>query len=316
MKKNSFILYAKSSGLTSFSSLHTIKNALNTSKVGHTGTLDNFADGLLIVMVNKLTKLVSHVTNLDKKYECIIRFGSETDTLDYTGSVIQEAALPTQEKFFAAINHFVGKISQIPPLYSAIRVNGKRASDLTRKGIIPEMATRNIEIFSLKVLAFTPEYAHIFIHCSKGTYIRSLARDIAYECNSCGHLVALRRLAVGPFDLKDSIGFENLPTFNIKNLQTMQEYRPTFNKDEMIQKIMTGQRDFSIEIAKCCNFNTIILQKKYKNDFFAGRPLQDSFFTNKCMITGNDFFVFLAEENIFCGSIKINENNISYNFVY
>ncbi|MGL4982294.1 MAG: tRNA pseudouridine(55) synthase TruB [Treponemataceae bacterium] len=317
MKKNSFVLYAKPSGLTSFSSLNVIKNALETKKVGHTGTLDNFADGLLVVMINKLTRLVSHVTNFDKKYEAIIRFGSETDTLDYTGTVFKETKLPRKEDFLAAVNQFLGEIDQIPPAYSAIHVNGKRASDLARNGLIPQIPSRTVTIFDIQVIDFTGEYAHIFVHCSKGTYIRSLARDIAASCKSCGHLVALRRTAVGSFTLDTAIGQHYLPSFSIDNLLQLQKNQSgaVLNKESLAKAIIEGQHDFTKEVATICNFNTITLQAEYEKQFFSGMPLKRTFFVDKKHLSNNDFLVFLQGSQKFCGSIKLTADTIAYNFV-
>ncbi len=128
------VLFAKLPGKTSFSSLYTIKHALHTKKVGHTGTLDSFAQGLLVVMTGSHTRLAQRVTAFDKKYEAIIQFGSETDTLDLFGKVIKTKELPTKNNVIKAVEKFCGDLMQSPPSFSAVHVNGKRASDLARAG--------------------------------------------------------------------------------------------------------------------------------------------------------------------------------------
>ena len=146
------MLFAKAPGRTSFSSLSTIKKALGTSKVGHTGTLDSFADGLLVVLVGSLTRLVPHITGFDKDYLALVEFGSETDTLDPTGSVIKTAPLPTEEAVRAVLPRFLGDIMQVPPVYSALHVEGKRASDAVRRGEEVSLPARPVHIYSLSLL--------------------------------------------------------------------------------------------------------------------------------------------------------------------
>jgi tRNA pseudouridine55 synthase len=197
------ILFNKPSGITSFDALRDIKRALGTGKVGHTGTLDKFAQGLLVVLVGKALKLSRWFTNCDKKYIGKIHFGIETDTLDPEGNVIAEAAIPTKEEVEQALFKFTGKIKQEPPAYSAIHINGKRASELARSGDLPEMKKRLITIYRLELLSWQPPFADIFVHCSSGTYIRSLARDIALAVGSRGYLCELVRTQVGKFQLKE-----------------------------------------------------------------------------------------------------------------
>ncbi len=212
------VLLAKQSGQTSFSSLFSVKRALNTMKVGHTGTLDSFADGLLVVLAGKLTRLVPHITNFDKTYLALVEFGSETDTLDPTGKIIKTAEIPLEENVKSVLPSFIGEIEQIPPMYSALHVDGKRLSDLARSGKSVEIKPRKITVYSINLIDFYEKYALIEVSCSKGTYIRSLARDIAYACKSAGHLRALRRTRVGPFSLKDAVGAENLGDFTIEKI--------------------------------------------------------------------------------------------------
>lgn len=198
------ILLNKKPGITSFDSLRDIKRALGTGKAGHTGTLDKFAQGLLIVLAGRSLKLTPWFLNCDKKYIGQIYFGKETDTLDPEGSLIHEAPLPLREDVERTIPMFTGKILQAPPAYSAIHIDGRRASDLARSGNAPKMKERAVCIHKLELLSWEPPFAEIFVHCSSGTYIRSLARDIALAAGSRAHLAALVRTHVAGFSLEDA----------------------------------------------------------------------------------------------------------------
>jgi len=202
--ESGLILFNKPSGITSFDALRDIKRALGTGKVGHTGTLDKFASGLLIALTGKALKLSQWFTHCDKKYEGRIRFGIETDTLDPEGSIIAEASLPSRESVEKVLNQFTGCIMQAPPAFSAIHINGKRAYELARSGETPEMKKRAVTIYKLELKQWQPPFADIFVHCSSGTYVRSLARDVALAAGSRGHLCELKRTQVGGFVLEET----------------------------------------------------------------------------------------------------------------
>lgn len=207
MEKNSpsgLILFNKKAGVTSFKALNEIKHALGTSKAGHTGTLDKFAQGLLVVLAGKALKLSRWFSHLDKKYIGTIRFGIETDTLDPEGNETANAPLPAKEKIEQVLPFFTGNILQEPPAYSAIHVNGKRACALARGGKTPEMKKRPVSVYKLELRSWQPPYAEIFAHCSGGTYIRSLARDIALAAGSRAHLCSLVRTNVADFSVEDA----------------------------------------------------------------------------------------------------------------
>jgi len=196
------ILLNKKAGITSFQALGEVKRALGTGKVGHTGTLDKFASGLLVVLAGGALKLSRWFSHCDKQYTGRIHFGIETDTLDPEGSIVGEAEVPSREKIEQALSQFTGKIMQEPPVFSAIHVNGQRASSLARSGKTPQMKKRPVEIFKLELLSWHPPLADIFVHCSGGTYIRSLARDIALAAGSRAHLCALTRTQVAGFTIE------------------------------------------------------------------------------------------------------------------
>jgi tRNA pseudouridine55 synthase len=203
------LLLNKRPGVTSFEALYPVKRALGTGKVGHTGTLDKFAEGLLVVLAGRALKRSAEFTHLDKRYEAAVFFGAETDTLDPEGAVIAEAPPPEREALEAVLPAFQGALMQTPPAYSAIHIGGKRAHELARSGQAVEMRQRQVTIYSIMLQSYEPPLARIEAACSSGTYIRSLARDIALALGSRAHLVALKRTRVGAFRVEDAIGTED-----------------------------------------------------------------------------------------------------------
>jgi tRNA pseudouridine55 synthase len=204
------LLLNKSPGYTSFDSLNAVKKALGTRKVGHTGTLDKFASGLLVVLAGWALKLSPWFDRCDKCYEGIIRFGVETDTLDPEGTPVGEGEVPSREQLEQALTLFRGDIMQAPPAYSAIHLDGKRAYQLARSGVEVKMEKRPVSIYKLELRSYEPPLACMYVHCSKGTYIRSLARDIALAAGSRAHLAGLERKRVAGFDVADAVPMDSL----------------------------------------------------------------------------------------------------------
>jgi tRNA pseudouridine55 synthase len=198
------VLLNKKPGLTSFEALGAVKRAIGSGKAGHTGTLDKFARGLLLVLTGKALKLSPWFSHADKQYLGRICFGVETDTLDPEGREVASAAPPSLVQIEKALPRFTGEIMQEPPAYSALHVNGKRASALARSGEAPEMKKRPAHIYKLELRAWEPPFAEIYVHCASGAYIRSLARDIAIAAGSRAHLCALARTHVAGFSLEDA----------------------------------------------------------------------------------------------------------------
>jgi tRNA pseudouridine55 synthase len=198
------VLLRKPEGITSFQALKPVKRALGTGKVGHAGTLDRFARGLLVVLAGSYSRLAPYIVSGEKLYRGAVRFGAETDTLDPEGTVVAEAPAPSLEELSAALGSFRGVIMQKPPAYSAVHVGGERAYAIALRGGEPELKERRVEIYSLELLSYEAGVAGIEVRCSSGTYIRSLARDIALACGSRAHLTALERLAIGPFRVEDA----------------------------------------------------------------------------------------------------------------
>jgi len=215
MTNNSgILLYTKPAGVTSFSALYPIKKKFN-EKTGHAGTLDKFAEGLLIVLLGKYTKLNSIFSGLDKIYEAVFHMGLETDTLDPEGVVINNCQVPEINLMESVVGNFIGKIQQVPPAYSAIHVNGKRAYKEIRSGRIPILAPREIVIYDFTIVDWIPPYLHVRIHCSKGTYIRSLARDFGKACGSAAYVRELTRTSIGSFSLENASTEINFSEKNI-----------------------------------------------------------------------------------------------------
>ena len=349
--KDGIVLLAKKRGPTSFSSLVDVKKALGTSKVGHTGTLDSFAEGLLVVCTGHLTKLAGNITAFDKSYQAVIKFGSETDTLECSGNIIRQAPLPKKDDFEKAVKKFTGEIYQSPPLFSAIHINGKRASDIARSGSWANLPSRKVTVYKSEIIELKltkdnlVEYAELSFSVSKGTYIRSLARDIALECQSAGHLIALRRTRVGNFQLKDAVGFSLLNDFNIENAikdaeaatktssETVSRTVPktstgtaikstpksaTAEQEKFQEEIKDSIKTFDFESAKLCGFEIIKLSSNsYEADFQNGKKLSFSMFQNCTLpLKKNTQIAVFSTKDIFMGLIFINEkSHLEYKFV-
>lgn len=309
------VLLAKQPGITSFTSLYNVKRAFNTTKVGHTGTLDNFAQGLLIVCTGRLTKLAGNITEFDKSYKAVISFGSETDTLDYEGNVVRQALLPDEESVRRVIASFVGPQEQKPPVFSAIHVDGKRASELVRKGVEIELPARKINVYSAEILDMDIDEKGGVRAClvdfsvSKGTYIRCLARDIGLACDSAAHLIGLYRTKIGNFRVENAAGYKLLPVFDIKSCHNFaaQKIVKSQADDKALQnEILEKSRDFDEESAILCGFKILHLKDtQSQEDFYHGRPLHKSFFQEKVYIsTPQEIFAVFSNQGKFYGLLS------------
>ncbi len=188
-----------------------VKRMTGAKKVGHGGTLDPFADGVLPIAVNKATKTAEQMMAAQKKYRFQIKWGEFRDTDDVEGKVEQSSdARPSTDELIAILPQFMGKITQVPSKFSAIKINGKRAYELAREGIQFEMKSRQVEIFSLNLISNSEEFCEIEVECSKGLYVRTLSRDIATKLGVCGFVSRLTRLSVGQFIYENKISLERL----------------------------------------------------------------------------------------------------------
>lgn len=211
----------KSKGLTSNDIVKKVKKILNT-KVGHTGTLDPNATGVLPLLLGNATKISKYLINHDKEYEAVIKLGAKTTTADVEGKIIEEKEVNKEklkkESIEEVLKSFIGKQQQTPPIYSAIKVNGKKLYEYARQGKEVEIKARNIEIYDLKLLKIDSKNDELTINvkCSKGTYIRSLCEDIAVKLETLGYMKELNRIQVGEFNIKDSVTIEEFKA-NIEN---------------------------------------------------------------------------------------------------
>ncbi|MBI2353945.1 MAG: tRNA pseudouridine(55) synthase TruB [Deltaproteobacteria bacterium] len=209
---NGFVVIDKPAGITSHDVVSRVRRILGTRRVGHTGTLDPFATGVLPVAVNEGTKAIPFLDEGLKRYEAVLRLGVTTDTLDTTGRVLREADFSsiTGESLEASLTRFTGVISQIPPMYSAIKQGGQPLYRLARQGREVERAPRQVEIRSLEMLSFAPPLVSMRVLCSRGTYVRTLADDIGTLLGCGAALQELRRTASGPFVISEAVTIDQL----------------------------------------------------------------------------------------------------------
>lgn len=209
------LLVDKPAGMTSHDVVNAARRALGEKRIGHGGTLDPFATGLLVLLVGRATRLLQWVHDEPKVYEATVCFGAETDTEDLAGTVVCRAPLPSRAALDAALPAFVGAIDQVPPAYSAKRVDGKRAYELARAGREVVLAPVRVNVHSIALSEFegaddAVSACRMSVNCGGGTYVRSLARDLARGAGSAAHLTALRRTRAGVFTLARSIPLEVL----------------------------------------------------------------------------------------------------------
>lgn len=204
------LLVDKPVGMTSHDVVAVVRRATRTRKVGHTGTLDPFATGLLIVLVGRGTRLIPYVEGEPKVYDATIRFGAATDTDDVTGKVIREAPPASQHAVETALPQLTGVIDQVPPIFSAKQVGGRRAYAAARTGEQLALAPSRVTVHEWTVLRREGDDLAVRITCSGGTYIRALARDLGRLTDSAAHLAALRRTRSGPFDVADARSVEDV----------------------------------------------------------------------------------------------------------
>jgi tRNA pseudouridine55 synthase len=209
---NGWLIIDKPDGLTSSNVVGKVKYLTKAKKVGHAGTLDPMATGILPIALGEATKTSQYAMGKEKEYLFDILFGVETDTLDSEGKITQESdKLPTKEEILKILPEFIGDIAQIPPAFSAIKVDGKRSYALAREGKEVELKARDVNIEEVELLEQKSDAEFSFrAKCGKGTYIRSLARDIAYKLDTFGHITMLRRTRVGKFSEENAISLEKL----------------------------------------------------------------------------------------------------------
>lgn len=199
-------------GMTSHDVVEAIRRGTNIRRAGHTGTLDPRASGVLVILIGPAVRLSEYVSASDKRYQAIIRLGSSTDTFDSEGKFVRsdQPVNVTEEQFETILKQFEGEIEQTPPPFSAVKVNGRPAYDMARKGEEVELAPRKITVHHLEVLEWAPPEIVVDVHCSSGTYVRSLANDIGNALGTGAYLVGLRRTKSGRFSLRDATPLRKL----------------------------------------------------------------------------------------------------------
>lgn len=240
------LLINKPKGLTSFGVVAKIKWLLHTKRVGHTGTLDPMATGVLPVLVGRPTVLCSHLLDADKEYIATVRLGITTDTLDITGNVLSECDVTvTKEQLVSTLRGFMGKQLQTPPMYSAIKKNGVRLYDLAREGKDVEREQREIEILELELLEFKENEFKMRVLCSKGTYIRSLADDIGKKLGTGATLTELQRTKTAGFSINECVDLDSLTPENASSFLKSAEnavinYPEIIVSDKQAERFVNG----------------------------------------------------------------------------
>lgn len=276
----------KPTGMTSFDVVAYLRKILKIKKIGHTGTLDPCAAGVLPVCLGKATKAVEFLIDKDKTYRAELTLGVSTDTQDATGKVIKKNPVNVLEnEIERVIKSFVGKYSQVPPMYSALKVNGKKLYDIAREGKVIDRKPREVEIYSVDILQIKKDVVVFDVECSKGTYIRTLCDDIGNKLGCGGHMSFLLRKKAGIFELSTTIALEEIEEFAAYG--TLQE------------KIIPVDRIFE-------NYNKIVLDLKDTNKFINGVKIKinDRFKEEKNLRVYGQDGKFLALGRV----IKINES--------
>lgn len=249
---NGWLIVNKPENFSSAKAVWFAKKSLDIKKIGHAGTLDPLACGVLPLAIGEATKTTRFLVDQSKDYKFTVKWGVETSTADREGEITKEIDYyPSESEIINIIGQFIGEIDQTPPVYSAIKINGKRACDRVRSGETVEIKSRKITIFNLSMIDCDSKSATFETTCSKGTYVRSLATDIAKALNTCGHVTYLQRTRVGAFRLKDSILLEmnTKPVYNqewidkILPVEQVLDDIPVLSlSDESAKKIAFGQK--------------------------------------------------------------------------
>jgi tRNA pseudouridine55 synthase len=211
------LIINKSTGPTSHDIVNRIRKMSGAKKVGHAGTLDPFAGGILIILIGKATKLQSKFMEMEKTYIGTLKLGEISDTYDITGKIkAQNSKIKINEdKIQKILKTFIGEINQVPPIYSAIKIHGQTAYKMARRGEKPKLKSRKIEIYGIKILNYKWPHLKIEVECGKGTYIRSLANDIGNKLGCGAYLEKLTRTGIGKLKIKNSIRLENINSQNL-----------------------------------------------------------------------------------------------------
>ena len=274
---NGIFLINKEANWTSFDICAKVKRLFNTKKVGHSGTLDPFAEGLMIVCLGQATKIIPFLEHYNKTYLATIKLGEETDTLDNTGNIIDKKDVLNYslEKIKNVLNSFLGKSQQIPPMFSALKHDGVPLYSLAREGIEIERKPRDIEIFSIELIEYNKPFLTFKCKVSKGTYIRTLAKDIAIKLSTVGHLVKLIRTNIDKFDLNMAKKVNELTindSISIVEMLTL----PTLIVDNEIEKKIRNGNKLSLQ-----GKNILLLVNEKKEALAIYEKKEDEYYYSK-----------------------------------
>lgn len=264
---NGILVIDKEKGYTSRDIVNIVSKKLGTKKVGHTGTLDPIATGVLVLCIGKSLKLTELLVSNDKEYIARVRLGIETDTLDITGNIVKESKVKdiTKEDIKKVLNKFKGKINQEVPKYSAVSVNGKRLYEYARNDIYVKLPVREVEVFEIELISDIVDNEFSFrCRVSKGTYIRSLIRDIGYKLGNCATMVELRRVKQGMFDISEAYSLKDIENDNYKILNPIDvlDIPKVVVSEDMEFRVRNGQvlkKFFDGDIAMILNKNNELL---------------------------------------------------------
>lgn len=270
------LLIDKEVGMTSRQEVNKISKKLREKKAGHIGTLDPFADGLLIVLLGSSTKISPFLETMDKKYLATLKLGEKTNSGDLTGDVIEAKFVPllTKEIIAKKLEKFIGEQTQIPPMLSAIKVNGKQLYKYARESVEIERKERKINIYDIKLISFNKNELTFMAHVSKGTYIRTLGEDIAKELGTVGHLTKLTRVAIGPYSLEKAKKSDDISTNDLIPVEKMLSHIPSIILDEVESKKamngMTLKINSKEDLLLVKNINEVIaIYKKQSNGVYS-----------------------------------------------
>lgn len=225
-RPSGLLLVDKPAGITSHDVVDIARRAYDERSIGHLGTLDPFATGLLVLLLGRATRLATFIDNEPKVYDATIRFGDETDTGDPTGDVIRSAPLPSRQTILDAIPSLTGEILQVPPEFSAKKIAGAPAYRAARAGAPVVLAPASVTVHEWQIVSLTNDELCVSISCGSGTYVRALARDLGRVCQSAAHLTSLRRTCSGEFDVLDAATIDDLRSAerpSVRRLQVIAE---------------------------------------------------------------------------------------------
>lgn len=278
------IIVNKPEGITSFDVVRKLKKLCSTKKVGHTGTLDPLAAGVLVICIGRATKIVDFLMDGTKLYEAVLKLGVVTDTYDREGNIIETHEITDDEEMVkSCIQKFVGEIYQIPPMYSALKINGKKLYELARQGIEVERKPRKLNIYDIKILKIELPNVTFQVTCSKGTYIRSLCYDIGREIGSGGAMWKLLRLSTGGFNINEAVSLNELTETNIKSYlipmdKALKNYKKVYFEDKYSKFLYNGVSIKTSVIPTGIEKNINYLVYLKKGDFIGIGTLDDKGF--------------------------------------